>query len=283
MDIVISKLKLSYRRRNFIEHSIAHLLSAMEHSAAAEETAQSPGLLQRLDPRVKVVGLLALLISAALSHRLSIILGIFTVAIILALLSRVSLLTLAKRGWVGALLFSGMIALPAAFITPGRVIGRLPLLDWPVTAQGLTSAVLLVSRVETAVTLSLLLVLCTPWAHVLKALRVLGVPVALVVILGMTYRYIFLLLAVARDLFEARQSRMVGALDAAEARRFATSSIGVLLGKSLQLSNEVHLAMLSRGFRGEVHTLNEFTMRSRDWIGLIVFAVFASLAVWLGR
>ena len=83
------------------------------------------------------------------------------------------------------------------------------------TAQGLLSAGYLVSRVETASTLSVLLILSTPWTHVLKALRVLRVPVVLVVILGMAYRYIFLLLESARDMLESRRSRMVGELTGA--------------------------------------------------------------------
>jgi hypothetical protein len=39
-------------------------------------------------------------------------------------------------------------------------------------------------RAETAATFSVLLVLCTPWSFVLKALRVLRLPIVLVVILG---------------------------------------------------------------------------------------------------
>ena len=45
--------------------------------------------------------------------------------------------------------------------------------------------------------------------HVLKALRVLRVPVVVVVVLGMTYRYILLLLEIAHEMFEARRSRTV--------------------------------------------------------------------------
>ena len=56
------------------------------------------------------------------------------------------------------------------------------------------------------------MVLCTPWSYLLKALRVLRLPVVLVVVLGMTYRYIFLLLRNAHDMFTSRKSRMVGRL-----------------------------------------------------------------------
>jgi cobalt/nickel transport system permease protein len=271
------------RRAGFVERTIGGLAGAMEHALYAEELAKANGLLQRLDPRVKVVGLLALVVAVALARNLPVILGLFAVAIVLALLSRVPLRTLATRVWLGALLFTGTIALPAIFITPGQAVYTLPLLGWQITAQGLAAATYLITRVETATTFSLLLILCTPWTHVLKALRVLRMPIVFVVILGMTYRYIFLMLQIARDMFESRQSRMVGTLDGADRRRLAGASVGVLLSKSIQLSNDVYMAMLSRGFRGEVYMLDDFQMRPRDWMALAGFLALAGLAFWLGR
>jgi cobalt/nickel transport system permease protein len=271
------------RRASFVERTVASLAGAIERALYAEELARADGVLQRLDPRVKLVGLLALVVAAALARNILVILGLFGVAIMLALLSRVPIRTLATRVWISALLFTGTIALPAIFITPGRIVYRLPLLGWPVTAQGIGAATYLITRVETAATLALLLILCTPWAHVLKALRVLRVPVVFVVILGMTYRYIFLMLQTAQDMFESRQSRMVGTLEGADARRLAGASVGVLLSKSVQLSTDVYMAMLSRGFRGEVYTLDDFQMQPRDWAALAAFLALAALAFWLGR
>ncbi|MBV9470422.1 MAG: cobalt ECF transporter T component CbiQ [Abitibacteriaceae bacterium] len=271
------------RRKSFVEHTLAGLAATTAHALQAEEITKADGLLQHLDPRVKVVGLLALIITAALAHSLWIILTLFVIALTLALLSQVSIRTLARREWIGVLVFTGCIALPAIFITPGHVIYRLPLLHWPITEQGVRSALYLITRVETAATFSVLLILCTPWTHVLKALRVLHVPVVFVVILGMTYRYIFLLLQTAHDMFESRQSRLIGKLEDREQRRLAAASVGVLLSKSLQLSNEVYLAMQSRGFQGEVYTLDEFMMQPRDWIALFSFLVVAGLGFWWGR
>src|SRR5215213_7648461 len=241
-QLVVPPVPRRKRRTGFVERTISGLAAAMERALYAEELARADGLLQRLDPRVKVVGLLALVIATALARSILVILGLFGVAILLALLSRVPIRTLATRVWLGALLFTGMLALPAVFITPGQVIDRLPLLGWPITAQGLSAAAYLITRVETAATLSLLLILCTPWAQVLKALRVLRVPVVFVVILGMTFRYIFLMLETARDMFDSRQSRMVGVLEGAERRRLADASVGVLLSKTLQLSSDVYMA-----------------------------------------
>ena len=87
-------------------------------------------------------------------------------------------------------------------------------------------------------------------------------PVVLVAILGMTYRYMFLFLQTARDMFESRETRMVGVLEPADRRRLAAASAGVLLGKTLQVSGEVHTAMQARGFRGEIRLLDELQMRA---------------------
>jgi len=62
----------------------------------------------------------------------------------------------------------------------------------------------------------------------------------------------------------------------------AGAAAGVLLNKSLQLSEDVYLAMQSRGFRGEAYTLHDFHMERRDWMAAAGFAVAAALAFWGG-
>jgi cobalt ECF transporter T component CbiQ len=267
----------------FFERTLANFLNAVEHALDAEALVKARGLLQRLDPRVKVISILALIIAAATAQKLWVIGAVFAIAFSLAVSSRVSPLLLAKRVWIPVLLFTGIIALPAPFVIPGRVVWRIPGLGWPLMAQGLMSAGYLVTRVETAATLSVLLILSTPWTHVLKALRVLRVPVVLVVILGMAYRYIFLLLDSARDMLESRRSRMVGELKGSDSRRLAAASVGVLMSKTLQLSGDVYSAMLARGFRGEVYMLDDFCTAALDWIMLAVFAALAAGAFFYGR
>ena len=63
----------------------------------------------------------------------------------------------------------------------------------------------------------------------------------------------------------------------------AVASAGVLLSRSLQLSGDVYLAMQARGFRGEVHLLDDFAMKRLDWLALSGFAALAAAAVWAGR
>jgi cobalt ECF transporter T component CbiQ len=269
------------RRTGFIERSVESLAGALDHAQLCEDTAQNGGVLQGIDARVKVCGLLALIIAAVSARNAWVALAVWLAGTALALGSRISLRTLAVRTWAGVLAFTGFIALPAIFLTPGA-----PLLPhwphFPITEQGVVTAARLIVRAEAAATLAGLLVLTTPWTHVLKALRMLRVPTVLVLVLGMTYRYIFLLLRLAADFFEARRSRLIRCLTGAEQRRMAGAAAGVLLHKSLQLSEDVYLAMQARGFRGQAYTIHDLKMHTRDWIAAGCFCVAACAAYWGG-
>lgn len=269
--------------RGVVERSLTTFVDTLEHAFYAEKLAREDGLLQKMDARIKIVAILPLIVIAALARHLWVVAMLFAIAVAVAVLSNVSLSTLVKRVWLGVLTFTGLISVPALFLTPGRAIYNLPLPGCTVTAQGLRAAMYLIMRAETAATFSVLLVLCTPWSNLLKALRVLRLPIVLVVILGMTYRYIFLLLRNAHDMFTSRKSRMVGWLNGREQRRAATAGVGVLMSKTLQLSGDVYLAMRSRGFQGEVYVLDEFRTGWFDWVMLAVFITVAALALWFGR
>ncbi len=268
-------------KASFVERTLASLAAASDYAASAEQLASTAGALQRVDARIKVAGLFALVLAAAAARHLPAVACLFAAALLLAALSRIHPARLAAWVWTPVLFFTGTIALPALFVTPGP-----PVAAWgplAVSATGLASAALLVARAETAATLAALVVLTTPWPRVLKALRVFRCPVLVVAILGMTYRYIFVILETALDMFESRKSRTVGVLEPADRRRLAAASAGVLLSKSLQLSADVHLAMQARGFRGEIYLLDDFQARRADWCWSGGFALLAAAALWWGR
>jgi cobalt/nickel transport system permease protein len=257
------------RRGNFVETTARQLIGKADRAIFAQEIAAADGFLQKLDPRVKLTGLLALIVAAVSVHRMAALAALLALGVALALCSRVRLSVLAARVWLPTVAFSGLIAAPAIFLLP--------------RGQGWWSAAMLLLRVETAATFAMLLILCTEWARVLKALRFFRVPITAVVILGMTYRYLFLLLKTATEMFESRQSRLVGTLREEDRRRLAAGTVGVLLARSFQLSAEVHSAMQARGFQGEVYLLDELRVRGADWGYLAGFVALAAAAVVAGR
>ncbi len=254
------------KRSAFVEKTIHGLLTAGQESLFAEDTAKLNGFLQRLDPRVKIAGLGALIVAAVSVRRLSVLIALFAVSVLCAVASRISLRLLTTRVWLAVLGFTGIIALPALF-----------------QHHGLRSALFLVLRGETTATLSLLLILTTVWSHLLRSLRFLRIPTSAVAIVSMTYRYIFVFLESAKQTLEARQTRLVGYLEPAIERRFAAASVGALLNKTMDLSTDVYSAMQARGFRGEIRLLNDLEMQPRDWWQLLALVSIALVALGLGR
>ncbi len=269
-------------RRNVFKRTLRGISETLERSIFAEEISSRPGLLQSLDPRMKLIAILALLIGVSLSHSLIIIAVVYLLAILLAVLSAIPADFFIKRVWLVLPFFTGLVVLPALFITPGPPLIRIPL-GLTITRTGLITVLFLLLRVSTSVSLALLLILTTPWNSVLSALSVMRIPDVFILILGMTYRYIYLLLHIANDMFLSRQSRVVGRMSGAEERRVIAATTASLLSKSLNMSSQVYLAMQSRGFRGTVVMMKPFKMQPRNWaLGGVLLSV-ALIVIIIGR
>ncbi len=102
--------------------SLKSLSRALSHALVDEDTARQPGVMQSLDPRVRLVGTFLLVIAAVLVHKVPVLLVLFAGSVALALVSAVTLRTLALRVWLVVLAFTGVIAFPALFLTPGELL-----------------------------------------------------------------------------------------------------------------------------------------------------------------
>jgi cobalt/nickel transport system permease protein len=273
------------KKVSFVEKTLNGGSGLLKQVMFSEDVAAEHGLLQRIDPRVKLLSLLGLLLVAALLHNIPMLLVMYAATLGLAAASALSVGFFIKRVWLFIPVFTGIIVLPAtlSIVTHGQVV--LTLWYWHgqpegFTAQGLTGAGLVVSRVATSISLVVLLTLTTPWVRLLAALRSLGVPRIFILIIGMAYRYLFLLLQSVTDMYEARKARTVGAArHDAGARRFVTASAGALFGKANQLSDEVHQAMTARGYRGNPRVLYRFRFTATDAGYLFGVVVFAALVL----
>jgi cobalt/nickel transport system permease protein len=258
------------RKGSFVEKTLNGGAGLLRQAMFSDDVAAEPGLLQRIDPRVKVASVLGLLLTAAVVRTIPVLVAMYLATVGLATASRLSLGFFVKRVWLFIPLFTGIIVLPAAFsfITPGDVV--VPLGSWfghqvGLTGQGLHAAGLMVIRVATSISLVVLLTLTTPWTKLLAALRSLLVPRMFILVLGMAYRYLFHLLGSVTDMYTARKARMVGAdTDVASGRAFVSAGAGALFGKAQALSEDVHMAMVARGYTGEARALSRFRFRAVD-------------------
>jgi energy-coupling factor transporter transmembrane protein EcfT len=129
--------------------------------------------------------------------------------------------------------------------------------------------------------LVVLVTLTTPWTKLLAGLRGLAVPKIFILIIGMAYRYIFLLLNSVTDMYTARKARAVGNQreDVKSGQRFVTATAGALFGKAHALSEEVHMAMVSRGYTGDATSLQAPSVGARDVVFLVGVVAAAVLTV----
>jgi cobalt/nickel transport system ATP-binding protein len=229
-----------------LEKNIAAAASAIQDALAHEQRARRRGLLQGIDARIKLVVLFASILTASLTGRIEVLLALYAAATILAALSRLGLAYFTGRVWIFIPLFSGLIALPALFLTPGETIAALG--PFTITGEGAHTALLLILRVLASVSWTVLLILSTPWNTVLDALRAFRLPGFIATLLSMSYRYLLLLLRAASELFLARKSRILGPMPFKEELGFVSRSAGFLFLRSLSLAEGVQMAMMSRGY-----------------------------------
>jgi cobalt/nickel transport system permease protein len=97
-----------------------------------------------------------------------------------------------------------------------------------------------------------------------------GVPKIYVLTLEMADRYIFLLMDLVREIHIAKKARTIKARGMFEEQKWVGGRIGYTLIRSLDMSEKVHKAMMSRGYNGEVKIMQEFKMRSRDYISVVI-------------
>ena len=258
----------------FLEHNLAHLLQNLEAIGRAETISSRSGFLQRLSPRAKLVSACFLVIAIVASTSLPALACAFAAAVLIAIASRVQAQLLMRLVWGSVLIFTGSILLPSLILTPGPPLFAIPLVGWRVTSPGLHNFLLLLARAETSATLLALLALTTPWPRLLRAMQSLHLPVVVIALFATTYRYLVLLLEASVEMFQARRSRMVGPLTPSARRHLLVSTAGVLLHKTAALSQEVHSAMQSRGFRGRVYLLRAEPARRSDSVA--VFIAFAA-------
>jgi cobalt ECF transporter T component CbiQ len=271
-------------KHGVVEKTISGGARVMSQAMFSDDIAEKPGLLQSIDPRVKLVTLFSLLVAASLVHHAVVLVAMYLATLVLATTSGLTLRFFVKRVWLFIPIFTGIVVLPATlnFVTHGQIV--VPLGTWfghpaGLTRQGLDAAALIVTRVAVSISLVVLLTVTTPWHRLLASLRSLFVPRMFVLVLG-TYRYVFHLLTGVTDMYTARKARTVTRdADVTRGRAFVAATGGALFGKAHALSEEVHLAMVSRGYTGSVRTVRCGRVRGIDvmWVLVCVGAVVLAI------
>lgn len=252
---------------NFLAKSIREMRKVISNDLQTEHFANQDGLLQKLDPRFKLMGMIVLLLLTSFHCHIWALLALWGLTLLLMYFSGLPVMTLQKRIWGFIPLISFVLALPG---TLNIFIDGSPLLilhqtvqpvnwlgyTWPacifISKQGMLAAVILFLRVGISLSLGVLLTMTTSTAKLFKSMYILRVPHLFVMIMEMSYRYLVLLLMISIEMFGARNLRTVGKLPWNRQRLQAGSTIAALFARSMALSEEVYQAMAARCYTGEL-------------------------------
>lgn len=102
----------------------------------------------------------------------------------------------------------------------------------------------------------ILLISSTKFTSLLKGLNRLKVPNIFIMVMSFMYRYLFLLIDELQRMQRAKESRSLGKFRRFHTIRVLSNIIGVLFVRSYERAERVYLAMRSRGFDGDIRTLD---------------------------
>jgi cobalt/nickel transport system permease protein len=227
-----------------VGRSVESITGALRTVFTAEQVASSDGFLQRRDPRVCLCSIAGIALAVMITRTLAVTFLFGVVAVVLALLSAVPLQQLFARSAVVPLV-STVIVLPQVVLLPGdALVGAFGL---TVTDAGVAYVVVFTLRVGVGVAFLSLIVMTTPFSAVVAAMRELRVPVALVWVIAVTYRYLFLFFDELQRLVLARNSRTTGNSNLRGGWRDAKRLVGTFLLRALDRGERVGRGMRARG------------------------------------
>lgn len=238
------------------------------------------GWLGQMEPRIKVISAVVLLVAVSQVSAFSELINLQLALLVIVHLARIRPTEYLRRVLGPTLLFAGLPVLPAIFswVTPGD--GLLTIYqDLAVTRQGLTAALMLVLRTAGSLTVVTVVMKTTPWVRLTKALRGLGLPTALVMVLDVTYRYLFVFLLLANDYLLGRKSRLVGVETAKSRLAWTGDAIAGFLRLAVEYSRNVALAMQARGYTGRSYRAESVPIRGKDCLLLAIAVAIYGVCV----
>lgn len=237
------------------------------HHVVLERWSRGDSCLHRRDPRAKAVALLAFLIVVATAHTH---LPWLAAALFLLLCAA----TLAAR-----------IPLGAAVLRAGVVLSFTAVfaaISW--VSGDASRAVALVLKSYLSAFAVLLVVSTTRVSLLLHGLERLGAPRFLLMVAQFLYRYLFVISEEAQHMRAAAVSRGLGAarVDRRTRLQGAGGAVAALFARSYGRAEDIHRAMLARGFSGEFRSLEPLRPGAADAlfaVGAVLVPVLLRMAV----
>lgn len=217
----------------------------------------------RMDPRLRVLSGAVYSVLVALAGRFEMLGCALALAVILAAVARLDPIAVLKRlAMVNGLVLFLWVLLPFTY----EGIPWFHLGPFTASREGVLLCTAITLKSNAIVLWSIVFFSTMPVAvlgHVLNRLRM---PVKLVALLLMTYRYIFVLESELAQLVRAARIRCFSPGTNLHTYRTYAYMVGMLLVRAADQGERVHQAMLCRGFSGKFHCLTDMSFKPSDTV-----------------
>lgn len=226
--------------------------------------------LSRMDPRLKLLSALALLVMVLSGTGFAFPLLMTVSGIIISISMKISPKSLALRFSEPGLIIL-MIVLLKAFFTGQSEIFSFDIFGLEVAAykEGLVDGLLIATRILGAVSIVALLGFATPFTELMAALAWLRVPQSFIDITLFAWRYLFLLSDDARVIYQAQKNRLGYTGYRQGLRSFGTLT-GALVIKAFDNSRNVTTAMVQRGYDGSMPMLKHSPFKASEVVASFI-------------
>jgi cobalt/nickel transport system permease protein len=240
----------------------------------AEPFAHGSSLLHRLDPRIRVLAATALSVVVALSNQTTTLAIALAAGLILIALARLPMMAVAGRLSVvtGFLLLLWLVLPFTVGGAPLVNLGPLTISREGVAYAGritLKSIAILSLFLATVTTMSV-----ATLGHTLARLRL---PDKLIVLLLLTYRYVFVLEQEYQRLKRAADIRGFRPGSNLHSYRTYAYLVGMLLVRASARARRVYLAMCCRGFSGRFYTLADLSPAPHNLLFALILGALGIL------
>jgi len=147
--------------------------------------------------------------------------------------------------------------------------------------KGLRLALLIALRAISICLLMFPMVGTTEFHKSLKALQKLKIPNKLIQMIMFTYRYIFVFIGEMERMFTAAKARLFRKKTNIFTLKIIGNLIGMLFIRAFERAQRIYNAMASRGYKGNIKTLDEFKLCKKDFIKaffILISAISLNLA-----
>jgi len=245
----------------------------------SRQTINTDHLLTRLDPRVKLISTLALLVMVISSRGIVFPLLVAMVCLALCLSQGVRPKLLLAR-FAEPLFIAVMVVLLKLFFSGTTPLFSFHLFGMDVAGHkdGLLEGLFIASRIGGAVSLVALLGFSTSFTDLMAALAWLRAPRGFIEVSLFAWRYLFVLFDDAHVVYAAQKNRLGYAGLRRGMRSFGTLA-GALVIKAFDNSQTITTAMVQRGYDGTMPFLRHKPLRFKE-VALSMTFLLAMGVIW---